>query len=88
MVDVDATVVSIQKNHIVCKLYVQKNITPSTVNRSLFIIINNRENGHQILARNPKSFVKIGSIVTFADIAAKQLQSTSLHKIIRVRYDL
>lgn len=50
-----------------------------------------RANGDRIYAKKPYSAdfdVTVGSIVSFAVIANKKLQSTHVHKIICVRHDL
>ena len=49
----------------------------------------NRGNGDKIIvAKNSRYPVKLKSVVTVAEVATKKLQSTHVHKLIRVRHDL
>jgi len=85
MIDAEARVEEILTNKYICKLYVVCYL----ICKQLLNFYVSRANGDSIyVAKTSEFFVKIGSVVSFAIIAAKKLRSSYLHKITRVREDL
>ena len=66
----------------------QAKLDEDTIHIQLFFFC--RDNNDEILVyKNPKFFVKIGSIISIAIADAKKHQLPQvIHKILRVRYDL